>query len=335
MPTNLHKAVEPEPGNHRRGFLAIPRYVIDSEMFAALSPAAAKVLIWCLHQTNWKESQIEWDGGTKTLQPGQLVVSERGIAERLNLTRQQVRCAFRSFEKWDFATRKGTHNGPHKATILSIVNWDRYRREIEARNPQWNPQWNPQGTHKDPYPKQVNDGNGKETTTSADVVVVDSLTQELVEVGISEERAVSLVKKFPSERIRRQLGWLSKRTCKDRAATLITAIEEDWTEPQSQTNFGFEDHLSARPIEEIARKAGLPVGDEEPEEKKYPSGVDFKLTVDPVLRGILNEVDLATGEIRKRVHQRTMKTVSEEKYQEMVEHFTADKEAKVASIGAA
>jgi hypothetical protein len=57
------------------------------------------------------------------------------------------------------------------------------------------------------------------------------LVSRLVAEGIAPARARVLVAKAPSERIERQLDWIDRRTCRDRAATLVRAIEEDFSEP--------------------------------------------------------------------------------------------------------
>jgi hypothetical protein len=57
------------------------------------------------------------------------------------------------------------------------------------------------------------------------------LVGRLVAEGIAPVRARSLVASAPSERIERQLGWIDRRSCRDRTATLVRAIEEDFSEP--------------------------------------------------------------------------------------------------------
>jgi hypothetical protein len=66
---------------------------------------------------------------------------------------------------------------------------------------------------------------------SAPEPVRADLVGRLVSEGIAPARARSLVAKAPAERIDRQLAWIDRRSCRNRAATLVKAIEEDFSEP--------------------------------------------------------------------------------------------------------
>jgi hypothetical protein len=58
-----------------------------------------------------------------------------------------------------------------------------------------------------------------------------SLEIRLIDQGITPARAASLVRRVPSEQIEQQLGWIDRRRFRDRAATLIRAIEENFAPP--------------------------------------------------------------------------------------------------------
>jgi hypothetical protein len=58
-----------------------------------------------------------------------------------------------------------------------------------------------------------------------------SLETRLIDQGISPARAASLVRRVPSEQIAQQLGWIDHRRFRNRAATLIRAIEENFAPP--------------------------------------------------------------------------------------------------------
>jgi len=53
----------------------------------------------------------------------------------------------------------------------------------------------------------------------------------LVAEGVAASRARQLVAGLPAERVERQLAWIGRRSCRDRAATLVRAIVDDFSEP--------------------------------------------------------------------------------------------------------
>ncbi len=57
------------------------------------------------------------------------------------------------------------------------------------------------------------------------------LAARLVDQGIARTRAAAMVRSLPRERIERQLAWIDRRRFRNRAATLIRAIEDDFAEP--------------------------------------------------------------------------------------------------------
>jgi hypothetical protein len=66
---------------------------------------------------------------------------------------------------------------------------------------------------------------------AAPVPVRADLVSRLVAEGIAPARARSLVALAPPGRIERQLGWIDRRSCRDRTGTLVRAIEQDFSEP--------------------------------------------------------------------------------------------------------
>ncbi|MGH2410857.1 MAG: hypothetical protein ACRDGS_10895, partial [Chloroflexota bacterium] len=59
------------------------------------------------------------------------------------------------------------------------------------------------------------------------------LTARLLAEGIGAARARVLARSFPPERIERQLAWIDRRRYRNRAATLIRSIEDDFAPPPS------------------------------------------------------------------------------------------------------
>lgn len=72
---------------------------------------------------------------------------------------------------------------------------------------------------------------GRPTPDDAPLSERDQLVLELVQVGISLRKAESLVKKHPTDLIRRQLDWLPLRAARRPASLLIAAIERDFEAP--------------------------------------------------------------------------------------------------------
>lgn len=60
------------------------------------------------------------------------------------------------------------------------------------------------------------------------------LVDRLVTSGVAPQKARALVQSVPAERIERQLTWIDGRSYHDRAATLVAAIERDYSAPQPQ-----------------------------------------------------------------------------------------------------
>ena len=61
--------------------------------------------------------------------------------------------------------------------------------------------------------------------------ISDALKRQLLEVGIDEDRADSLLVDLDRERIRRQLEWLPHRQVRNPIGFLIAAIEHDYEAP--------------------------------------------------------------------------------------------------------
>ena len=73
--------------------------------------------------------------------------------------------------------------------------------------------------------------NPPEVSTSQDADRLAPLVARLLAEGIGAARARSLARSYPPERIERQLGWIDRRHYRNRAATLIRAIEDDFAPP--------------------------------------------------------------------------------------------------------
>jgi hypothetical protein len=71
----------------------------------------------------------------------------------------------------------------------------------------------------------------QDSRTDQESGLLGGLVGRLLAEGIGAARARSLARNFPPERIERQLGWIDRRRFRNRAATLIRAIEDDFAPP--------------------------------------------------------------------------------------------------------
>ncbi|MGH2343917.1 MAG: hypothetical protein ACRDG4_01745, partial [Chloroflexota bacterium] len=71
----------------------------------------------------------------------------------------------------------------------------------------------------------------KSSLAAVNADLARDLTARLVDQGIAPTRAAALARSMPTERIERQLAWIDRRRFRNRAATLIRAIEDDFAAP--------------------------------------------------------------------------------------------------------
>lgn len=89
------------------------------------------VLMTILFSVNWDARQWDVDGKKITLNPGQMFISTRKLAQKCgsDVTHRNVRTALERFEKLGFLTQQVTHRG----TLISVVNWGKYQiKDIEV-----------------------------------------------------------------------------------------------------------------------------------------------------------------------------------------------------------
>lgn len=79
-----------------------------------------------------------------------------------------------------------------------------------------------------PNPLQAVRSHASSTSNES---TLHTLEVRLIDQGIAPTRAAALVRRVPAEQIERQLGWIDRRRFRNRAATLIRAIEEDFAPP--------------------------------------------------------------------------------------------------------
>lgn len=117
----------------------------------------AAVWAWMTDTARWRAHSFQTRFGMVTLGRGQLLVSERTVAEDFGLGRQQVRRLMDSFETAGMINRDTTHSASRAGTIVTIVNYERFQGDEGDRDeaatqgqPVPQPKGNPRPTQDQP-----------------------------------------------------------------------------------------------------------------------------------------------------------------------------------------
>lgn len=122
-----------------RGYIKLYRKAIDSGLIQHAK--AWQFLSWCLLMATHKPYKRMFNGTLFELSPGQLVTSRSEACSILRMTVKEFRNVQKMLENSDFLTSKGASSG----TVFSIVNWDRYQQDSEAKGPTEGPAKGPTG----------------------------------------------------------------------------------------------------------------------------------------------------------------------------------------------
>jgi DNA-binding transcriptional regulator YhcF (GntR family) len=106
----------------RGGFIVLWRKALDGWLFD-LPPGQFKVAIRLLHDANWKDSSALRGGQRITIQRGQALVSQHGLAESCGVSRNTVRRALEVLEGAEFITTERTKHH----TVVTVVNYSKYQ----------------------------------------------------------------------------------------------------------------------------------------------------------------------------------------------------------------
>lgn len=132
-----------------RGYIKLWRKTLDSGLLS--NGPVWQVFGYLMLNATHKPHKMLLGSTVIDLRPGDVVVSRRKMAEKLNLGEQQIRTALKTLEKLEIVTSRITH----RYTLISLTNWDTYQDEQPTANPQPNPQPNPQITHSQPSANPV------------------------------------------------------------------------------------------------------------------------------------------------------------------------------------
>lgn len=108
-----------------QGWIKIYRDIIDNPIWRDSTPEQCKILVTLLSMASWKESDWDWLGEKKKLQPGQFVTSLKRIVNFAGrgVSEKNVRTALDRFQSFGFLTCVSTNKG----RLITIVNWGKYQ----------------------------------------------------------------------------------------------------------------------------------------------------------------------------------------------------------------
>ncbi|KKC27308.1 hypothetical protein [Sphingomonas sp. SRS2] len=159
----------------RQGFARAWRGRWDHPLFKSKQEAA--VWAWMTDTARFRAHEFQTRFGIVRLERGQLLVSQRTIADEFGLGRQQVRRLIDSMVIAGMITEKSTHSASRAGTIVTIVNFERYQGDAEAGEvvkipllPKRQPITNPRPTQDQPTREEGKEGReGKEESPSDSV----------------------------------------------------------------------------------------------------------------------------------------------------------------------
>lgn len=121
------------------------------------SKQEAAVWAWMCDTARWRAHTFQTRFGVVTLERGQILVSERTVAEDFGLGRQQVRRLMDSLEITSMIARNSTHKASRAGTIVTIVNYEKYQSDNDDTadvatqgQPKRQPKTNPRPTQDQP-----------------------------------------------------------------------------------------------------------------------------------------------------------------------------------------
>lgn len=146
----------------RRGSITIDRNLRD--WWGWSNPLYVRSWLDLLMMAAWRDHTRDFQGTPVRVKRGQIVTSQRILAERWSCGRQIVRTFLRNLDKTDaISTRKLTH----QYTLITICNYEDYQLQPNDQ-PTEKPTANPQPTHgqptANPQKNTANTGKARENT---------------------------------------------------------------------------------------------------------------------------------------------------------------------------
>lgn len=138
-----------QPEQPQGGFIVIWREIRDSWVWGL--PAIQRLIaIELLIEANWRPRRVVTRKGSVMIPRGSCIIGTSEFADRIGVSRQQLRTALINLRNGGFLTSKSTNRG----TLVSIVNYDRYQNRNWKGNQQINQENEVQPTSSQPTPNQ-------------------------------------------------------------------------------------------------------------------------------------------------------------------------------------
>ena len=119
------------------GYIKLHRKVLDNPVVCKSAESLA-IWIWLLLKASWKGGEVNFNGKTITLKPGQLPpVSRKTIAKELRVSESNIQRTLKRFESEHLIEQQtGSHS-----RLITIVSWEKYQTTEHQFEPQLNTNW--------------------------------------------------------------------------------------------------------------------------------------------------------------------------------------------------
>jgi DNA replication protein DnaD len=114
--------------NCNKGWIKLYRVILAKSIWLQSTPEQKTILIALLLMANHEGKEWQWKGKTFKVNSGQFITSLDSIIKKCGkgISKQNVRCALKRFEKYGFLTDEATNTERR----ITIINWELYQKEI-------------------------------------------------------------------------------------------------------------------------------------------------------------------------------------------------------------
>lgn len=212
-------------------YIRIPRSLLEHSAYIQAPPAYRCVLIGLIEGCAFLPCEFYDHGKIIYLQPGQIVITRRGFAEKINVHEMDVRRALDKFQRVQILTHKVTHT----KTLVTITHSDTYALIKKYSDPSFDPRV----TQVRPIKGEGENKRTREATTRASggAVASSNLEKEtpscLQALDISDSQKKRITSKHDEQTIIQAVEYVNTHEIKTTILqTLNWALKE---KPKSNT----------------------------------------------------------------------------------------------------